>query len=229
MTTIQIPKQYAATVVAKEQYGPTLVRLELAPQVPVPFVPGQYASFLIGDKRRPFSFAGLPTEPTLQFVVSTSPKGVGSTYVESLHVGDTVTFLAPYGRFVLQYSPRPCVFIATGAGIAPIRTLLLQALTTQRKTWLFLGNHNEHYMIFHDEFSRLAQDGQLTYIPTLSEAKPDWTGQKGLVTTLVPQTIKNLPEHDFYICGSPAMCNDMVAVLETAGVPKTQIYREAFV
>ncbi len=233
-TNIQIPRRYDAIVKTKEQVTPTAIRLRLQPKSPIPFTPGQYASFLIGDKRRPFSFASLPTDPELEFIISTAPGGVGSTYAQALQVGDTVAFLSPYGRFVLQpESPRPLIFIATGTGIAPVRVLILQALQTTTppvSLTLFFGNYNERYSIFNEEFIHLShiQPGFI-YVPILSDPTTQWLGAKGWVTQVVPRQITNVPDFDFYICGNPDMVKDMSAVLEQAKVPSTQIYREAFI
>lgn len=226
------PVEYITTVTKTEKVAPTLFHLFLTSNVPIPFISGQYGSFLIDNNRRPFSFASLPEDPEIQFVISTALKGIGSTYVESLKAGDSVRLLAPYGRFTLHTeNTRPIVFVATGAGIAPIRPLILEALrSTKNKVMLFSGNYNQQYMIFHDEFTNLAQTNpNFSYTPTLSNPEGAWSGATGFVTHTINANLKDLPAYDFYICGSPAMVTDMLAILEHNNVPKTQIYREAFI
>jgi NAD(P)H-flavin reductase len=227
---IQIPQRYQANIVANEQLAPTLFKLTAKAASNIPFATGQYCSFLIQEQRRPYSFASLPSEKTLQFIITTAPAGIGSTYVEALRSGDAIEFLAPYGRFTLQTDIlRPLIFIATGAGIAPIRPLILEALQkTSQPITLLTGNYNEQYMAFHEEFSALNADQRITYIPTLSEPSENWQGARGYVTHTFAHTIKNPADFDYYICGNTPMMNDMLALLAEAHVPKEQIHREVF-
>lgn len=229
---IAIPREYTARVTETKYLSPKIIFLRVEPQTPVPFVAGQYASFLIEHHRRPLSFANIPTDASIEFIVDISPQGVCSQYVMHCQVGDTIRFLAPYGRFTLKTGDtRPHLFIATGSGIAPIRGHIQQLLhdqTTIPFTLLF-GNRHEEYMILHDELTALAQaHPHFTYIPILSEPSPTWQGYKGLVTQATLDLIPSLADYSIYICGSPAMVQDMTAVLRNQGLPLEYVYREHF-
>lgn len=228
MPTIILPQKYTAKVVKKEQISPKVRWVQLTTDRPIDFAPGQYASFLINNNRRLLSFASLPTDLLIDFVVDISPGGVASQYVLNLKPGDTVQMLAPYGRFIVQTNhQRPYLFIATGAGIAPIRSQLKAILG--RPATLIFGNHSEEYLLFADEWQELAEQlANFTFIPVLSEPSAAWAGERGLVTEAAPRQIPNLAEHDVYVCGSPAMIKDMLAVLAAHQVPLEHIHAEQF-
>lgn len=226
-----IPRQYTTTVIANEQLTPKIFWLRLHRAEPIPYQPGQYASLLIDSSRRPLSFA-TPSGPTLEFVVDVSPAGIASRYVSALQEGDTVTLMAPYGRFVVDASTRPLVFVAAGAGIGPIRAQI-QALVPHHVSsplTLVFGNRTGEYMFFIDEFTALAaQQPMFTFIPACSADDPAWTGERGLITDVTARRVPHLADSDIYVCGGPATVTAVVAGLQTMNVPAEQIHTEKFI
>lgn len=230
--TIVLPQEYEGTVIATSPLTPKVVWLRAETAAPLSYTAGQYASFLINVHRRPLSYASPAADRTIEFIVDVTPGGVASTYVAQLKEGDRFRFLSPYGRFIVAAaSPRPLLFIATGSGIAPIRAQILEQLATAepRPMTLFFGNKDEEHMFLQDEFTRLADAHRhFTFIPMLSEPSAAWTGERGLVTQVVPRRIADVPAYDVYICGNPDMVKDVKAVLEQAGVPRAQMHTEQF-
>jgi len=229
---VVIPKEYPATVVAAATLTPKVVFLQLRPEKTAPFVPGQYASFLLGNNRRPLSYASLPGEALLDFVIDISPGGVCSQFAAHAKAGDAVRFLSPYGRFVMnKEDTRPLLFVATGTGIAPIRAQIkdLLAQGETRPITLLFGNYTERDIVFREEFEALAQKhSTFTFIPVLSNAEGAWSGETGWVTHVAPRRISDLPAWSAYVCGNPPMVKDMTALLLSAGTPKEHIHTEQF-
>lgn len=228
---IAIPKEYSGTILKKEQWTPKVYFLQLSWEKQFTFTEGQYVSFLIHQHRRPLSIASASTDDQLDFVIDVSPQGICSKFIEAAQVGDSVRYLAPYGRFVLdENDSRPRLFIATGTGIAPIRSHIKHAIADQHAQLMTLlfGNISEEHILFHNEFSELAATNEnLLYIPVLSTPSPQWTGRKGWVTHAIP-TLPNLISHTAYICGHPDMVRDTQALLLNLGLPKKHIYTEAY-
>jgi len=226
------PQPYSARVSFKKSLSPSALFIQLVPDQTIPFQPGQFCSWLIDQHRRPLSFANIPTHPTLDFIVGTAAGGVCSQYASRLTPGDQVSFLAPYGRFITNPTPqKPILLIATGTGLAPIRSHLhyLLAHCPHHPITLIFGNHDKENLFLHDELTKLShQHPNFSYIPTLSKSSSTWLGQTKLVTTLAPQLIPNLSHHDIYICGNPNMIKDMTAVLKRHRVPPAQIHTEQY-
>lgn len=232
MTTITRPQEYQGTVVTKKALSPKIIYLQLTPAKPVPFVEGHYGSWLIGSHRRPLSFASHHLDPRLDFVIDISPAGVCSQHTKQLTLNDTIRFLAPYGRFILDPdSHGPILFIAAGSGIAPIRSQIKKLVRDNypHPFTLIFGNKDQDHLLFQDEFTALEKSQpNFHFIPVLSEPSNTWTGHKGLVTTVTPQVIPDLAEHTAYICGSPGMVADTTAMLLAHGLPPTAIHTEKF-
>lgn len=231
MQNVVIPKEYEVEVISKTSLYPRTVHLTVKfPTVPA-YIPGQYASFIVPDGRKPFSFVGLPGTDTAEFLVGYNPSGRTQHLIEPLKVGETFHLLSPYGRFTVDKSDsKPIIFIAGGTGIAPIHSQIKDLLTTSPRPFtLIFANYDQPRLYFHKEFTQLAQNHpNFTYIPCLSLPDEAWQGQKGLVTTVVPTLIKALPIHTFYVCGSPGLVTDMIQVLKNNQVPDPQIHFERF-
>src|SRR5436190_9718255 len=99
---ISIPKEYSAVLKHKAEIYPDVFFVQIETPEPLPFTPGQYASFLIGDKRRPFSFANKQGSTSSDFLIVTKPQGTTEAYLKNINLGDTVRLLAPYGRFTVD-------------------------------------------------------------------------------------------------------------------------------
>jgi NAD(P)H-flavin reductase len=226
-----IPQEYEVEVVSKKELYPGVVHVQIKKPAGLTFRPGQYASFLVPNGRRPFSFVSLPTDNFIDFLIGYTPTGLTRPLVEPLQVGQSFRLLAPYGRFIVNtQDENPLIFIAGGTGIAPIYSQLQYLLpTTSKPVTLFFANYDEARLYFDEEFKQLAnQYKNFTYIPCLSKPTPDWHGHIGLVTQLVPQLVSNMAAHTFYVCGSPGLVTDMLTVIKNNQVPDTQIHFERF-
>ncbi len=136
-----LPKsqQCTATVSSKVKLTEHVYLVTFAMQNPpeLPFVAGQTMMLHIAEGvNRSMSIASPPSDSrNILMCHDVSPMGAGSHWTLGLSVGDTVSFMAPLGAFVLdKESPRKKVFIATGTGVAPFRSMLLDvfALRSQK-------------------------------------------------------------------------------------------------
>lgn len=102
----------------------------------ISFKAGQFISFDIskeGDPypvTRPYSIASpSSTSDRVLLLFNLVPGGPGSTYLFSLREGDPVRFKGPAGSFTLREDPtKRMLFVATGTGIAPFRSMILSKL-----------------------------------------------------------------------------------------------------
>lgn len=197
------------------------------------FRPGQFIQFVLDPRTlRQFSLASLPAAlPVIELCVDISPMGRGSRFIEGLHHGNRVTFHGPFGVFAVSFAEtRPLEFVATGAGIAPIRAMIADVLQRPAvpPVVLTFGNRTADDILYHAEWRALAaQQPAFQYRPTLSQPPADWEGFGGRVTEVLAART-DLVGHAFYICGSPEMVDDVRNVLETAGVPQADVRFEKF-
>ncbi|MDP9170481.1 MAG: FAD-dependent oxidoreductase, partial [Acidobacteriota bacterium] len=126
------------------------------------FVPGQFLSLTrqIGDDEitRAYSIASPPGGNHFALCANLVDDGRFSPFLFGMQPGDEVDFKGPYGAFILRRPVSDSIFVATGTGIAPFRSMLhasLQLHPTQRFTLIF-GVRHEHGLLYHDELLALA-------------------------------------------------------------------------
>lgn len=231
------PQQVHAVVLEKKQLTKNIIFATFTAKTPMVFQfhPGQYAVFMIDPTtRRQYSFASAPNQlPAFSFVVDTSPGGPGSAMFQRLRVGQQVTMLAPVGKFTYEETERKTVFIATGTGIAPFRSMLLDKIANDKlgmtSCSLYWGLRYQEDIYWKEEFERLA--GQYTnfqFFLTLSKPPDTWHGMTGHVNEHVLSQEKKLLDCDFYLCGSRGMIRDFEMTLMEKGVPQKQIKKDVF-
>src|SRR5271166_742256 len=111
------------------------------------FVPGQWLSVKATtpdgeEMTRAYSIASPPSGNShVALCLNRVQDGFMSNYLCNLSEGQEITFQGPFGDFILRPPLRDTVFIATGTGIAPFRSMLhwLLADATRhlgRQLWL---------------------------------------------------------------------------------------------
>jgi ferredoxin-NADP reductase len=210
---------------------------------PFLFKPGQFVTLdlPVSQKRlqrwRSYSIASPPNTPdpyTIELCIVHVPNGLGSTYLfNQITVGSTIALKEPSGNFQLPTQiTRPLVFICTGTGIAPFRSML-QHIATQHishpSIHLIFGTRTEADLLYRAEMQTLQnQLPHFTYTPVLSR-QPDWQGAKGRVHTLYEQQYAHThPHYTFYICGWSAMVDETIQRLQTLGVQPQHIISELY-
>ena len=166
-----------------------------------------------------------------------TPPGRASSFLFSLVPGDKVAVSGPFGHFHARASQREMVMIAGGAGIAPIRSILLDQLEhgSQRRISLWYGVRNRRELCYHDELAALAaHHDNFYYAVALSEQDSigTWDGHRGFIHDVVNEHY--LGEHaapedaEYYICGPPVMSAAVLKLLDDLGVEPDNIFLDDF-
>ena len=212
-----------------------VVALDLRDPPDIRFQAGQFVSFQVPKPglpfpvTRPYSIASPPTSPhTIELLFNLVPGGPGSSFLFSLNAGDPVSFRGPAGTFVLRdYPDRRLLFIATGTGIAPIRSMLRTRLPSPTPVALIWGLRHERDIYYHEELDSLAaQYPEFSYIITLSQPSPEWTGATGRVQSALEAPTTRVDDLAVYVCGSRAMIESVTALIRSRGI--CPIHREQY-
>jgi ferredoxin-NADP reductase len=203
------------------------------------FHAGQFAQIFVptGDPNKPrrtsYSIASSPyNEKFFELCVTHVEGGVSSTFLHNLKVGDTVKSMGPLGKFTINEPiARDLVFIATGSGIAPFRSMINDLINKKigKNIYLVFGNRFEEDIIYRKEWESLANANKnFHYLFNLSRPADSWKGKKGYVQDMLEEFVPNLKEKDFYICGLVKMIEAVTAKLTSLGVPATQVHFERY-
>jgi ferredoxin-NADP reductase len=199
------------------------------------FVPGQFVSLThhIGGKEitRPYSIASKPDGNRFDLCLNLVEDGLFTPWLFSLRPGDEIETSAPLGFFVLRNPQRDAVFVATGTGIAPIRSMLEAWLGQDdpRQLTLIFGVRYEYGLLYREEFEELARKHpNFRFWPTISRPEAAWTGRTGHVQAHLLEAVGERRDVDVYICGLKAMVDDVRALLKGTGFDRKQIIYEKY-
>ena len=195
------------------------------------FNAGQYVDIGIPGaegEHRSFSMANAPGEPDrLEFMIKLYEGGRFSGLLANGHgitVGDELTCKGPFGMFTLRdSSPRRLVFIAGGAGMAPVLSLLrsMAEKGTQRPATFYYGARTEDDLFALEEIERLCGSAARLHVrPRALQTTRSGTARRGSSPTSSTASEDDLTEVDAYLCGPPPMVDAAIALLERRGVPR---------
>lgn len=199
------------------------------------FKPGQFVSFneMLGGKKitRAYSIASLPDGNQFELCLNLVHEGIFSPHLFAMKPGDSVEMTDPLGFFVVRNPAKEAVFVATGTGIAPFRSMAPDYLShpQAKQLTLIFGARHERTIYYRDDFEALAQQhSNFRFLPTLSRAEPPWIGRTGHVQLHLLEVIGERRDLDVYICGLKAMVDDVRAILKGMGFDRKQIIFEKY-
>ena len=203
----------------------------------ITFMPGQFISFEMPEPQtgrlltRAYSIASQPSRSgVITLLFNLVSGGPGSGFLFHLTAGEKTQFKGPAGNFYLREDPgRERLFIASGTGIAPIRSMLLAnaGRPDARPATLFWGLRGQRDLYFQEELAELtSRTPTLTATTTLSRPDPGWLGESGRVLRLIEERIASVKNLAVYLCGNSAMIADATSLLQKKGL--CPIYREKY-
>lgn len=228
------PRWWTAEIVSHELRSPGVAVLRLRPSQPLPYQAGQYVPVQVTRWPRvwrPYSIASAPRRGgLLELHVRAVPGGlVSNALVYHSDVGDSVLLGAAEGTMTLTDSDRDLLCVAGGTGLAPIKAIIEQALSTPlpdraRKITLFLGARQNFDLYDIDDLQLLESAcPTLRVIPVLSE-EPGYSG----LTGRLPDVVHGhglFGNAEAYVCGPAAMVLRTAALL-AASIPQNQLYHD---
>src|SRR6202042_1601616 len=165
------------------------------------FVPGQWLSIKAttpdGEEiTRAYSIASPPENGHVALCLNRVHEGFMSNHLCNMAEGQQIAFQGPFGNFILHPPARDTVFIATGTGIAPFRSMLHWLLAEHdrhqgRQFWLLFGARYTQDIYYREEFERLAAEhANFRFLPALSRGEAEWRGLRGYVQEHLPEIVE---------------------------------------
>ncbi|MFK8008824.1 MAG: ferredoxin--NADP reductase [Saprospiraceae bacterium] len=213
----------------------------------VDFKAGQFVTLdlPISDKRtkrwRSYSIANAPDQSNiLEFCIVLLEGGAGTTYFfEEVKIGTEIKFKKPAGGFYLpEKIETDLVFICTGTGVAPFRSMLWDIYNNKiphKNIHLIFGTRTEDGILYEKEFEDLIEKmPELKYSVALSRAEnlpqKKYELAKGYVHPIYQKHFSKVRNDvDFWICGWSNMIDEAVAKLMIEmNYDKGQIHYELY-
>ncbi len=204
------------------------------------FVAGQWLSFRHrkpdGEEiTRAYSICSPPGDSNrFALCLNRVQDGFMSNFLCDMKEGEEVLLQGPFGDFILHPPMRDTIFIATGTGIAPFRSMLQWLFADETRhegkhVWLLFGNRFECDIYYHGEFLRLAEEhSNFHYLPTLSRPDGSWQGLRGYVQQHVPKVVEGRSDMHAYMCGLDKMVKANRELLKSLGWDRKSIRYEKY-
>ncbi len=191
--------------------------------------PGQFVQVsLFGVGEAPISICSSPTRFD-SFELCVRKAGRFTEALHQLKVGDEVGIRGPFGVGfpVVPLEGNDVLLIAGGLGIAPLRSLINYIIVNRRdfgKVDILLGCRDPESMLFSGELAYWDKRIDINFNCSIDREAPDWHGNVGLITALIPGVTLD-PQKTFAIaCGPPVMYRFVVDELLKKGIPESHIY-----
>lgn len=189
-----------------------VMKLKLPANERLQFLAGQYIDILLKDgKRRSYSMGNAPHDDEhVELHVRNMNNGAFTEFVfNRMKERDILRFEGPLGTFFLREdSDKPMIFVASGTGFAPIKSIIEHAFHAgvKRPMTLYWGGRRPQD-IYLGELAGSWQETHenFTFIPVISEAlaQDNWRGRSGFVHHAVMEDFPDLSAYQVYACGAP--------------------------
>lgn len=192
--------------------------------------------FIDGDHYRVTIKRALPDKNHKSF----DPNRVGmisSHFVDNVNEGDIIDTKAPSGKFFLDVEvERPVVLISGGIGVTPMLTMsrVLTHMNDSREIYFFFGCRSGQDHMFKDEMLALQKANPKMRLH-VCYSRPDESDEPGVaynhesrVTIDLMKEILPSSNFEYYLCGPGPFMDSLVNGLYDWGVPKKDVYFEAF-
>ena len=208
-----------------------IVRIDLGGRS-FPYAPGQAVLVATAGHahRHPYSLASAPEDARrdgwIELLVGLNGSGRPGPHL-ALEQKAQVDVEGPLGGFTFPPHPeeRRFVFIAGGLGIAPLRAMLLHALAIpHREIGLLYSARTPGEFAYEEEFRALSRKGLIELRQTVTRATAGrWTGGRGRIGRADLQPLVHDPATLCFVCGPPALVDELPKLLEALGVPRGRI------
>lgn len=190
--------------------------------------PGQFVQVeLFGIGEVPISICSSPTRKG-SFELCVRAAGRVTNEMHKLGKGDYVGIRGPFGKpFPVKVMVgNDLLFVAGGLGVAPLRSLINYVMDNRKefgKVDILLGCRTPQDMLFGDEIPKWQKRLDVNFNCTVDRGAPDWTGNVGLITTLIPG-VTIIPDRTFaVVVGPPIMYKFVINELLNKDLPERQI------
>ncbi|MGW6693032.1 globin domain-containing protein [Rhodococcus sp. NPDC054953] len=232
------PPFWEAEVVAIDRRSIDVAVVELRPDRPYPYLPGQSMAVEVPSRPklwRYYSPANAPrADGSIELHVQIVPGGqVSTALARGTARGEIIRLGAPIGdQLTLSPDDGSLLLVAGGTGLAPLRAVLdhiderWRASGSAPEVHLFHGARAPWNLYDHQHLRQLAARPWLQYTPVVSD-DPGFPGVRGLVGDFAARA---RPWHGFtaLVCGSAPMVSHTRAALHSAGLPPAAVRFEEF-
>lgn len=203
----------AATLKRKESLSEFVTLFEFSQDNgrPLAHKPGQFIQVSVyGVGEAPFSISSRPKVGSNSFEIAVRRIGAVTTALHNLEPGDKVGIRGPFGSSfpVQEFVGKDTLFVAGGLGYIPLRSLLRYQLRHRDefgRIIVMIGCRSPEERIFVSEIENLAKRDDVEVLETVDCPNGSWSGNVGVITTLLPKVELDVENTYVAMVGPPVM------------------------
>lgn len=221
-----------ARITRIEQHTPIekVFTIELPSGFKLDHQPGQFVELsLLGIGECPISISSSPSRTNGSFELTIRSVGKVTEAMHALDPGAMIGIRGPFGRPfpAEQFRGKDMLFIAGGLGLAPLRSLINEVLDNRGqfgRVIIMYGTRSPEYILFNDELKQWEARDDVEYLMTVDHPTPEWTGNGGVITTLLPKVDFNGRNMVAVVVGPPIMYRFVVPEVLKHGVKEGNVW-----
>jgi len=208
---------------------PTIKTFTLRPEPPMEFKAGQFIELTVpGIGEAPFTPSSSPyVKETLDVTVMEA--GTVTSALHNMKPQEVVWIRGPYGLgYTLdEFVNKEILIVGGGVGLAPLRSLFLAIIhdiDKFRKVSLRYGARTPADRVYKSALKEWEKLDKVEVVNTVDVGDETWTGNVGLVTSILEDMDIDISNSIAIVCGPPIMMRFVTFKLLEAGYKPEDIY-----
>ena len=204
----------------------------------ITFRAGQFLTLIVEENGKrftaPYSIASSPKEKKqIQFAIKLVNAGNVTSRLWKKIEGDEINLMGPRGGFGIKNNDKDnLIFIGTGTGIAPLKSMIKSLLeeNTKKSLTLIFGERFENQILFEKELQELENKYKnFKFIRVISKPSENYVGRSEPVYTYINATRDvEIGNSEAYLCGMSEMVEECKEKLIKNGMEEENIFFEKY-
>ena len=210
-----------------------ILKLRLPPTANFEYLSGQFIDLMWNGQKRSYSLASNKViNNTLELHIKKVEKGVFSEFLfNALKENQLLRFYGPLGTFFVRDSKQPIIFLSTGSGFAPVKSMVEQLLesNSERQIYIYWGGRyrNDLYSTLPKQWAK--ENENIHFTSVYSKETELVSGEaKGYCQQEVLKQHQNLSDYEVYACGSDEMIHDAKNLFIENGLQYDKFHSDSF-
>lgn len=219
--------------------GTCWLSLRIEDEWPLPYRAGTITSALVevgGHRlRHPYTVSAVdPENREIALLFRVIQGGAMTPVLSQLGAGNLLAIAGAYSKPIatlVRPEATSVLGISTGTGIGPLAGFAREALLDPdwtRPITLLTGFRTEVDVPLAPQLESMEEDPRFRWHLCLSQGSEAWEGQRGRVSTALPEVVESLAGTHVHLVGNGAMVNTMRAGFLKAGFPSDFLTSETY-
>ncbi len=206
------------------------LHVELPSGFSIAHKPGQFVEVsLFGIGEAPISICSSPGRSNGSFELCVRKVGKLTNAIHNLKPGGMVAVRGPFGRGfpIERFRGKDIIFVAGGLGLAPLRSLINEVVDDRGRygrVIILYGARTPNDFLFPEDLKQWGERSDIEFHVTVDRPAEGWTGNVGVITTLLPRIKFHARNCVAAIVGPPVMYRFVLMELLAKGIAEGNIW-----